>query len=139
MSISCHRESPRNQLIRICTSETTDYDLIRDILLSVISNEFAHTTSSSHIKYKRRQTHSQFKPRLTTTHILKYLSMSEEEFKELQSQDEFSKDSLYESFKEKQLVHWDLHWRINNNCEQFLVMNDYCSESGEFKVIIWTT
>ena len=62
--------------------------------------------------------------------------MSEEEFHELQSQDEFSQDSLYENFKEKQLVHGDLHWRINNNCEQLLVMNDYFSESGEFKVII---
>ena len=31
--------------------------------------------------------------------------MSEEEFHELQSQDEFSQDSLYENFKEKQLVH----------------------------------
>ena len=66
----------------------------------------------------------------------KYLSMSKEEFHELQSQDEFSQDSLYERFKEKQLVHGDLHWRINNNCEHLLAMNDYCSESGEFKVII---
>ena len=129
-------KSPRNQLIRICTSETTDYDLIGDIVLSVVNNEFAHTTSSSHIKNKKRRINAQFKPRLTTTHILKYLSMSKEEFHELQSQDEFSQDSLYESFKEKQLVHGDLHWRINNNCEQLLVMNDYCSESGEFKVII---
>ena len=61
--------------------------------------------------------------------------MSEEEFHELQSQDEFSQDSLYENFKEKQLVHGDLHWRINNNCEQLLAMNDYSSESGEFQVI----
>ena len=64
--------------------------------------------------------------------------MSKEEFHELQSQDEFSQDSLYESFKEKQLVHGGLHWRINNNDEQLLVMNDYCSESGKFKVIIST-
>ena len=69
-------KSPRNQLIRICTSETNECNLIGDILLSVISNEFAHTTSSSHIKNKRRRTHSQFKPRLTTTHITKYLPMS---------------------------------------------------------------
>ena len=97
--------------------ETTDYDLIRDILLSVINNEFAHTTSSSHIKNKRRLIQFQLKARLTTTHIFKYLSISEEEFYELQSQDEFSQDSLYESFKEKQLVHRDLNWRINNNCD----------------------
>ena len=97
--------------------ETTDYDLIRDILLSVINNEFAHTTSSSHIKNKRRLIQFQLKARLTTTHIFKYLSISEEEFYELQSQDEFSQDSLYESFKEKQLVHGDLNWRINNNCD----------------------
>ena len=87
-----HGKSPRNQLIRIYTSETTDYDLIGDIVLSVINNEFAHTTSSSLIKNKRRRIHSQFKPRLTTTHILKYLSMSKEEFHKLQSQDEFSQD-----------------------------------------------
>ena len=62
--------------------------------------------------------------------------MSKEDFHELQSHNEFSQDSLYESFKEKQLVHGDLHSRINNNCEQLLVMNDYWSESGEFKVII---
>ena len=65
-------KSPRNQLIRICTLETTDYDLIGDILLSVMNNEFAHTTSSSHIKNKRRRIQSQFKPRLTITHILQY-------------------------------------------------------------------
>ena len=64
--------------------------------------------------------------------------MSEEEFHELQSQDEFWQDSLYENFKEKQLVHRDLHWRINNNCKQLFVMNDYCSESGELKVIVST-
>ena len=64
--------------------------------------------------------------------------MSEVEFYELQSQDEFSQDSLYENFKEKQLVHGDLPWRINNNCEQLLVLNDYCSEYGEFKVVIST-
>ena len=131
-------KSPRNQLIRICTSGTTDYDFIEDIVLSVINNEFAHTTSSSYIQNKRRRIHSQFKLRLTTTHILKYLSMSKEEFQKLQSQDEFSQDSLYESFKEKQLEYGELHWRIKNNCEQLLVMNDYCSESGEFKVIIST-
>ena len=81
--------------------------MIGDIVLSVINNEFVHTTSSSHIKNKRRRIHSQFKTRLTATHILKYLSMSKEEFHELQSQDEFSQDSLYESFKEKQFVHRD--------------------------------
>ena len=102
-------KSLRNHLIRICTSEATDYDLIGVIVLSVVNNKFVHTTSSSHIKNKRRRIHSQFKTRLTATHILKYLSMSKEEFHELQSQDEFSLDSLYESFKEKQLVHGDLH------------------------------
>ena len=64
--------------------------------------------------------------------------MSKEEFQELQLQDEFSQDSLYESFKEKQLVHGHLHSRINNNCLQLLVMIDYCSESGEFEVNIST-
>ena len=73
-------KSPRNQLIRICTSETTDYDLIGDIFLSVMNNEFAHTTSSSHIKNKRRRIQSQFKPRLTITHILKYYPRQEKIF-----------------------------------------------------------
>ena len=51
--------------------------------------------------------------------------MLEEEFRELPSPDEFSQDSLHESFKEKQLVQRQLYWRISNNCRQFLVMNDY--------------
>ena len=88
------------------------------------------------LKIKRDEDMLSLKPRCTTTHILKYLSMSKEVFHELQYQDEFSQHSLYESFKEKHLVHGNLHWRINNNCEQLLVMNDYCSESEEFKVII---
>ena len=88
--------------------ETTDYNLIGDILLSVINNEFAHTTLSLHIKNNKRGIHSQFKLRLRTTQVLKSLSMSEEEFYELQSQDEFLQVSLYQRFKEKQLVHRDL-------------------------------
>ena len=62
-------KSPRNQLIRICTSETTDYDLIGDIVLSVINNEFAHATSSSYIKNKRRRIFFQFKPILTVMYF----------------------------------------------------------------------
>ena len=62
-------KSPRNQLIRICTSETTDYDMIGDIVLSVINNEFAHATSSSHIKNKRRRIFFQFKPTLTVMYF----------------------------------------------------------------------
>ena len=96
-------KSPRNQLIGICTSETTDYELIGDIVLSVINNEFVHTTSSSHIKNKRRRIHSQFKPRLNTTHFLKHLPMWKEEFHELQSRDEFSQGSLYENLKKNNL------------------------------------
>ena len=46
------KKSSRNQLIKICTLETTDYDLVGGILLSVVNNEFAHAISSPHIKNK---------------------------------------------------------------------------------------
>ena len=111
------RKFPRKQLIIICAWKTTDNDLTGDIVLSVINSKFVHTTSFSYIKNKRRQIHSKIK----LSHILKYLCMSEEPFYKLQSQDEFSQNSMCEIFKEKQFLHKGIFTRVevtlyNNNC-----------------------
>ena len=86
--------------------------------------------------WKRRKTHRKTpKPKLCVSDILDGLGMSENDFQVLQTENEMTV-SFFENFKTNLYLHGSLKWRVVTPHQHKVVMNDYNSENGEFKVLV---
>ena len=98
-----------------------------NLLHLVFTNNQYKRPESQVVSRKKRKIIKKIKPKLTVAKILECLDISETVFNTLTEQTDMNNGSLFEQFKDNIITHGILKWRV-------LVMNNYDSESGAFKV-----
>ena len=138
-------KSPRNQLMSAVLSSATVrdeinemcsvYDYITSILKYVKNNKF-HLNSIPQlvVARKRAKDRTAKKILLKSNDLLDHLGISNIEYDLLREQSNMSTLSIYESFKKNLFGGGTIMWRIYNDIKQVVIMNDYHSERGDFKV-----
>lgn len=112
-------------------------DQIKQKRYAILNDVFNNTYHRFRQEYvplvKKRRLSRRVKPRLTMQTLLRQLNISDEEFKSMQHQNKMESISLYQAFKDNILNHGTLKWRVFSSTNQTVVMNDYDSETGDFK------
>jgi hypothetical protein len=66
------------------------------------------------------------------------LGFTEDELNKMMTKSSLSETSVFQSFKRNIYCDGTIAWRKDNNTKQVVVMNDYHSENGNFKVFLYT-
>ena len=71
---------------------------------------------------------------LSTTDLHQYLALSDSDFEQSQMN-----ATVYENFKRCLFTDGEIAWRESTESRQVVIMNDYNSETGDFKVseVLW--
>ena len=130
-------KSPRNEVIKemVC-SYSGDTDENINNILQIINSKLFRVDDTKVCLWKRRKTYrKKAKPKLCVADILDGLGMSENDLELLQTENKIT-ISFFENFKTNLYLHGTLKWRVVTPYQHKVVMNDYNSENGEFKVLL---
>lgn len=130
--------SPRNKLMNCLLSFKgssflpLQNDYIRNILKLIIQKVY-HIDVLPNNPVRRKSKNVVKRVQLESEDLLEHLGMTNEEFDSLKQQSRMSL-TIYESFRKNLYCDGTILCRIKNEKKQVVVMNDYNSENGDFKV-----